>query len=49
MKPLILLLSLLLAACTTCPFGCKSTAKGKIEHIVLVWLKRRRGQRAVEE
>lgn len=32
--------SLFLGACTTCPFGCKTTAKGKVEHIVLVWLKR---------
>jgi hypothetical protein len=32
--------SLFLSSCTTCPFGCKTTAKGKVEHIVLVWLKR---------
>ncbi|WP_395715792.1 Dabb family protein [Prosthecobacter sp.] len=32
--------SLFLSSCTTCPFGCKMTAKGKVEHIVLVWLKR---------
>jgi hypothetical protein len=32
--------SLFLSSCTTCPFGCKTTAKGKFEHIVLVWLKR---------
>lgn len=30
----------LLASCTTCPFGRKTTARGKVEHIVLVWLKR---------
>lgn len=33
-------LSLFLSSCTTCPFGCKTTPKGKVEHIVLVWLKR---------
>ena len=32
--------SLFLSSCTTCPFGCKTTPKGKVEHIVLVWLKR---------
>jgi hypothetical protein len=32
--------SLFLSSCTTCPFGCKTTAKGKVEHVVLVWLKR---------
>jgi len=44
MKNAILILSaaaaLALSSCTTCPFGCKTTAKGKIEHVVLVWLKR---------
>lgn len=30
----------LLGSCTTCPFGCKTTSKGKVEHVVLVWLKR---------
>lgn len=34
------LVSLIFSACNTCPFGCKTTAKGKVEHIVLVWLKR---------
>lgn len=33
-------ITLILSSCTTCPFGCKTTAKGKVEHIVLVWLKR---------
>lgn len=32
--------TLALSSCTTCPFGGKTTAKGKVEHIVLVWLKR---------
>ena len=44
MKNAILILSasavLAISSCTTCPFGCKTTAKGKVEHIVLVWLKR---------
>ncbi len=44
MKNAILILSaaavLALSSCTTCPFGCKTTPKGKIEHVVLVWLKR---------
>ena len=44
MKTAILILSvavaLALSSCTTCPFGCQTTAKGKVEHIVLVWLKR---------
>ena len=30
----------LLPSCTTCPMGCKTTAKGKVEHVVLVWLKK---------
>ena len=28
------------SSCTTCPFDCKTTPKDKVEHIVLVWLKR---------
>ena len=32
--------ALILSSCTTCPFGCQTTAKGKVEHVVLVWLKR---------
>lgn len=32
--------SLLLSSCHSCPFGGKTTQAGKIEHIVLVWLKR---------
>ncbi len=32
--------ALLLSSCAACPFGHQSTAKGKVEHIVLVWLKR---------
>ena len=32
--------ALVLSSCTTCPFGCKTTPKGKVEHVVLVWLKR---------
>ena len=44
MKNAILILSaaatLALSSCTTCPFGCKTTAKGKVEHVVLVWLKK---------
>jgi hypothetical protein len=42
MKNAILILSaaLILSSCTSCPFGCKTTAKGKVEHVVLVWLKR---------
>jgi hypothetical protein len=30
----------LLPCCTSCPFGHQTTAKGKVEHIVLVWLKK---------
>ncbi|GEP44010.1 Dabb family protein [Brevifollis gellanilyticus] len=30
----------LLASCTSCPLGHKTTANGKVEHIVLVWLKK---------
>lgn len=37
---LITAAAFLLSACSTCPIGQKTTAKGKIEHIVLVWLKR---------
>lgn len=43
MKNLVLSLfaaSLLLSACTTCPLGYEVTAKGKVEHVVLVWLKK---------
>lgn len=44
MKNAILILAaaatLALSSCTTCPFGCKTTPKGKVEHVVLVWLKR---------
>lgn len=44
MKNAILILSaaaaLALSSCTTCPFGCQTTAKGEVEHVVLVWLKR---------
>jgi hypothetical protein len=32
--------ALVFSSCTSCPFGHKTTAKGKVEHIVLVWLKR---------
>ncbi|MEN3943687.1 Dabb family protein [Prosthecobacter sp. SYSU 5D2] len=28
-----------LASCTSCPLGHKTTAKGKVEHVVLIWLK----------
>lgn len=30
----------LLASCTNCPVGHKTTAKGKVEHVVLIWLKK---------
>ncbi|MFM2178206.1 MAG: hypothetical protein RL015_2304 [Verrucomicrobiota bacterium] len=43
MKNLVLSLfaaSLLLPACTTGPLGYAVTAKGKVEHVVLVWLKK---------
>lgn len=29
----------LLSACSSCPFGHRTTASGKVEHVVLVWLK----------
>ncbi len=32
--------ALFLSSCTSCPYGQKATAKGKVEHVVLVWLKR---------
>jgi hypothetical protein len=31
---------LALSACSTCPFAPKTSSKGQIEHVVLVWLKR---------
>jgi hypothetical protein len=43
MKNLVLCLfaaSLLLSSCTTCPLGYEVTSKGKVEHVVLVWLKK---------
>jgi hypothetical protein len=44
MQKAIAILSLaalsLLASCTSCPMGCKTTAKGKVEHVVLIWLKK---------
>lgn len=30
----------LLASCTTCPMGRQTTAAGKVEHVVLIWLKK---------
>jgi len=30
----------LLPSCTSCPLGHKTTAPGKVEHVVLVWLKK---------
>lgn len=30
----------LLASCTSCPVGHKTTAKGKVEHVVLIWLQK---------
>lgn len=30
----------LISSCTTCPLGHKTTARGKVEHVVLVWLKK---------
>ncbi|MES2597405.1 MAG: Dabb family protein [Verrucomicrobiota bacterium] len=30
----------LLSSCTSCPLGHKTTANGKVEHVVLVWLKK---------
>ncbi|TDU81595.1 stress responsive alpha/beta barrel protein [Prosthecobacter fusiformis] len=30
----------LLASCTSCPLGHKTTAQGKVEHVVLIWLKK---------
>lgn len=32
--------ALVLSSCTSCPMCSKTTPKGKVEHIVLVWLKR---------
>ncbi len=32
--------ALALSSCTSCPMCSKTTPKGKVEHIVLVWLKR---------
>ncbi len=44
MKTVLSLLGLaalsLLSSCTSCPFGCETTPKGKVEHVVLVWLKK---------
>ncbi|MCW0219593.1 MAG: Dabb family protein [Prosthecobacter sp.] len=30
----------LLSSCTSCPMGHKTTAQGKVEHVVLIWLKK---------
>lgn len=30
----------LLASCSSCPMGHKTTDKGKVEHVVLLWLKK---------
>jgi len=30
----------LLASCTSCPMGHEVTSPGKVEHVVLVWLKK---------
>lgn len=30
----------LLSACTSCPMGHEVTSKGKVEHVVLIWLKK---------
>lgn len=30
----------LLTSCSSCPMGHKTTAKGKVEHVVLLWLKK---------
>lgn len=30
----------LLASCTTCPMGHQTIAAGKVEHVVLIWLKK---------
>jgi Stress responsive A/B Barrel Domain len=39
--PILVIAALsLLASCTSCPMGCKTTAKGKVEHVVLIWLKK---------
>jgi hypothetical protein len=32
--------ALFLSSCMSCPLGHKTTAKGKVEHVVLLWLKR---------
>lgn len=32
--------ALVLSSCTSCPLCSQTTPKGKVEHIVLVWLKR---------
>ena len=37
---LALATALLIASCSTCPFGHKVTASGKVEHVVLIWLKK---------
>lgn len=30
----------LLSSCTSCPMGHATTAKGKVEHVVFIWLKK---------
>ncbi len=44
MKNSLALLSLValsfLSSCTSCPLGHEITAQGKVEHVVLVWLKK---------
>jgi hypothetical protein len=34
-----LITATLLASCTSCPFGHRTTASQKVEHVVLIWLK----------
>lgn len=40
MKRLLLIALVGLSSCTTCPLGHETTAKGKVEHVVLIWLKK---------
>lgn len=37
---LALAATLMICSCQTCPFGHKVTAGGKVEHVVLIWLKK---------
>jgi hypothetical protein len=40
LSALLLTCAALLTSCTSCPFGHETTAPAKVEHVVLIWLKK---------